>query len=136
VVLHQLIKSETAQREVRSMAYQMKAARFPAHRDLVGFEFEQAHVDEALVKQLHDLQFIDTAQNVVFVGGPGTGKTHLATSLGIQAVRAKGICSSTSEGVEQTGFQSSVPAHGVELLPFVGLLLCLKSIVSSKISDL
>ena len=90
VVLHQLIKSETAQREVRSMAYQMKAARFPAHRDLVGFEFEQAHVDEALVKQLHDLQFIDTAQNVVFVGGPGTGKTHLATSLGIQAVRAKG----------------------------------------------
>ena len=53
VVLHQLIKSETAQREVRSMAYQMKAARFPAHRDLVGFEFEQAHVDEALVKQLH-----------------------------------------------------------------------------------
>jgi DNA replication protein DnaC len=65
------------------MAYQMKAARFPAHRDLVGFEFEQAHVDEALVKQLHDLQFIDTAQNVVFVGGPGTGKTHLATSLGI-----------------------------------------------------
>jgi len=90
VVLHQLIKSETAQREVRSMAYQMKAARFPAHRDLVGFEFEQAHVDEALVKQLHDLQFVDTAQNVVFVGGPGTGKTHLATSLGIQAVRAKG----------------------------------------------
>jgi DNA replication protein DnaC len=90
VVLHQLIKSETAQREVRSMAYQMKAARFPAHRDLVGFEFEQAHVDEALLKQLHDLQLMDTAQKVVFVFGPGTGKTHLATSLGIQAVRAKG----------------------------------------------
>ena len=60
MVLHQLIKSETAHREVRSMAYQMKAARFPAHRDLVGFEFEQAHVDEALVKQLHELQFMDT----------------------------------------------------------------------------
>jgi DNA replication protein DnaC len=68
------------------MAYQMKAARFPAHRDLVGFEFEQAHVDEALVKQLHDLQFIDTAQNVVFVGGPGTGKSHMATALGVQAI--------------------------------------------------
>lgn len=115
VVLHQLIKSETAQREVRSMAYQMKAARFPAHRDLVGFEFEQAHVDEALVKQLHDLQFMDTAQNVVFVGGPGTGKTHLATSLGIQAVRAKGKrvrFFSTVELVNALELEKSQSKHG------------------------
>ena len=115
VVLHQLIKSETAQREVRSMAYQMKAARFPAHRDLVGFEFEQAHVDEALVKQLHDLQFVDTAQNVVFVGGPGTGKTHLATSLGIQAVRAKGKrvrFFSTVELVNALELEKSQSKHG------------------------
>lgn len=115
VVLHQLIKSETAQREVRSMAYQMKAAKFPAHRDLVGFEFEQAHVDEALVKQLHDLQFIDTAQNVVFVGGPGTGKTHLATSLGIQAVRAKGKrvrFFSTVELVNALELEKSQSKHG------------------------
>ncbi len=94
VVLHQLIKSETAQREVRSMAYQMKAARFPAHRDLVGFEFEQAHVDEALVKQLHDLQFIDTAQNVVFVGGPGTGKTHLGNKPWHSSGKGQGQASS------------------------------------------
>ncbi|WP_277750666.1 ATP-binding protein [Hydrogenophaga sp. NH-16] len=38
-VLHQLIKAETAQREVRSMAYQMRVARFPSHRDLAGFDF-------------------------------------------------------------------------------------------------
>jgi AAA+ superfamily predicted ATPase len=97
------------------MAYQMKAARFPAHRDLVGFEFEQTHVDEALVKQLHDLQFIDTAQNVVFVGGPGTGKTHLATSLGIQAVRAKGQrvrFFSTVELVNALELEKSQSKHG------------------------
>jgi DNA replication protein DnaC len=41
VVLHQLIKSEAAQREVRSMAYQMRVARFPSHRDLTGFDFTQ-----------------------------------------------------------------------------------------------
>lgn len=89
-LLHQLIKAEGAHREVRSMAYQMRAARFPHHRDLAGFAFDQAQVDEALVRQLHELKFIDSAHNVVFVGGPGTGKTHLATSLGIHAIRAHG----------------------------------------------
>lgn len=89
-LLHQLIKAEGAHREVRSMAYQMRAARFPHHRDLTGFAFDQAQVDEALVRQLHELKFIDSAYNVVFVGGPGTGKTHLATSLGVHAIRAHG----------------------------------------------
>lgn len=89
-VLMQLIKAEKAQREVRSMAYQMRVARFPAHRDLLGFDFTQAHVDEALVQKLHSLEFVNSAHNVVLVGGPGTGKTHLATSLGVQAIRAHG----------------------------------------------
>ncbi len=89
-VMHQLLKAERAQREVRSMAYQMRAARFPAHRDLDGFAFDQASVDEALVRELHQLRFLDSAHNVVLVGGPGTGKTHLATSLGIEAIRLHG----------------------------------------------
>jgi DNA replication protein DnaC len=89
-VMHQLLKAERAQREVRSMAYQMRAARFPAHRDLDGFAFDQASVDEALVRELHQMRFLDSAHNVVLVGGPGTGKTHLATSLGIEAIRVHG----------------------------------------------
>ena len=89
-VLHQLIKAETAQREVRSMAYQMRVARFPSHRDLAGFDFAHTPIDEALVLQLHTLGFVDSAHNVVLVGGPGTGKTHLATSLGIEAIRLHG----------------------------------------------
>ena len=86
-VLHQLLKAEAAQREVRSMAYQMRIARFQSHRDLAGFDFQSAHVDEGLIRDLHQMRFLQTAHNVVFIGGPGTGKTHLATSLGIEAIR-------------------------------------------------
>lgn len=85
--LNQLLKAETAERAVRSMAYQMGAARFPAHRDLAGFEFAQANVDEALVRSLHTAKFIEAAHNAVLIGGPGTGKTHLATAVGIEAIQ-------------------------------------------------
>ena len=85
-ILSQLLKAETAEREVRSVAYQLKVARFPAYRDLAGFDFASSEVNEALVRQLHRCDFIDVADNVVLVGGPGTGKTHVATALGVQAI--------------------------------------------------
>ena len=75
-----------AEREVRSVAYQLKAARFPVYRDLAGFDFTSSEVNEALVRQLHRCDFIDIADNIVLVGGPGTGKSHVATALGIQAI--------------------------------------------------
>ena len=86
-VLETLLKAEVAEREVRSINYQMKAARFPAYRDLAGFEFNESQVDEVLVRALHRCEFIEDAQNVVFVGGPGTGKTHLATAIAVQALQ-------------------------------------------------
>ena len=85
-ILSQLLKAETAEREVRSVAYQLKVARFPAYRDLAGFDFASSEINEALVRQLHRCDFIDVADNVVLVGGPGTGKTHVATALGVQAI--------------------------------------------------
>jgi len=86
-ILETLLKAEVAEREVRSINYQMKAARFPAYRDLAGFDFAQSSVDEALIRSLHCCEFLDDAQNVVFVGGPGTGKTHLATAIAVQAIQ-------------------------------------------------
>lgn len=85
-ILSQLLKAELAEREVRSIAYHMKAARFPAYKDLSGFDFTSSEINEATLRQLHKCEFMDGAQNVVLIGGPGTGKTHAATALGVQAV--------------------------------------------------
>ena len=85
-LLDQLVKAEVAEREVRSINYQMKIARFPAHKDLAGFNFSESTVSAGQVRALHRCEFLEDAENIVFVGGPGTGKTHLATAIGIQAI--------------------------------------------------
>jgi DNA replication protein DnaC len=87
LILEKLLKAELAEREVRSVAYQLKIAKFPAYKDISGFDFQQSVVNEALIRQLCLCDFMNTAQNVVFIGGPGTGKTHLATAIGVQAIQ-------------------------------------------------
>ena len=52
-ILDSLLKAEVAEREVRSVNYQIKLARFPAYRDLSGFDFSQSVVNEALIRLLH-----------------------------------------------------------------------------------
>jgi len=110
--MHQLIQSESAERSVRSTAYQMGAARFPAHRDLAGFAFEQASVDEALVRSLHSGQFTMAAHNAVFIGGPGTGKTHLATAIGVEAIQKHGKRVRFFSTVELVNALELEKAHG------------------------
>jgi DNA replication protein DnaC len=114
-ILGDLIKAEVAEREVRSVQYQLKSARFPAYRDLAGFKFEESTVDAALVHTLHGGEFIAQAQNVVFIGGPGTGKTHLATALGVQAVihhHLRVRFFSTVELVNQLESEKAAGKHG------------------------
>ena len=89
-LIQHLLDAETTQRAIRTIGYQMTAARFPVHRTLADFDFSQAKVDESLVRQLATFAFNETAQNVVLVGGTGTGKTHLATALGVSAIQHHG----------------------------------------------
>lgn len=85
-MLSQLLKAEMAEREVRSIAYHTKVARFPSYKDLSGFDFKSSEINEATVRQLHRGEFMENAENVVLIGGPGTGKSHIATAIGIQAI--------------------------------------------------
>ena len=89
-LIEHLLQAEHAQRACASVRHQMKAAKFPLHRDLAGFDFEASKVDHTLVKKLSTLEFTDMAQNAVLIGGPGTGKTHLATAIGVAGIAAKG----------------------------------------------
>ena len=84
-ILQDRLNAEVAEREVRSINDPMKAAKCPAFRALSGFKFEHSSVDEALVKARHGCGFINDSHNVVFIAGPATGKTHLATAIGVQA---------------------------------------------------
>jgi DNA replication protein DnaC len=89
-LIEHLLQAETTDRVMRSVSHQMSAARFPMHRDLAGFDFDASPVDRKLIDQLADLSFAEKAHNVVFVGGPGTGKTHLATALAVSGITQHG----------------------------------------------
>lgn len=85
-LLEHLLHAETTDRAMRTVRHQMHAAKFPVHRDLAGFDFEASRVEQKLVQKLATLDFTETAQNIVLVGGPGTGKTHLATAIGVAGI--------------------------------------------------
>jgi len=89
-LVEHLLQAEATDRGMRSINHQMHAAKFPVHRDLAGFDFEVSPVDRQLVHSLAEASFTDNAHNAVLVGGPGTGKTHLATAIGVSAISQHG----------------------------------------------
>ena len=106
-ILADLVRAETAERKTRSIRYQLGIARFPVLKDLNGFTFKGAHVDETRIRSLHAGHFLDGNGNVVFVGGTGTGKSHLAIAIAANCVRQGRRCRwfSTVDLVNRLEFQ-------------------------------
>lgn len=84
--LARLLEAEQTDRQLRSLCYQLKVARFPIHRDLLGINWAETPLSQAVVEQLASAAFMETAHNLILVGGTGTGKSHLAIAIGIAAI--------------------------------------------------
>jgi DNA replication protein DnaC len=85
--LLRLLTAEVAERHTRSHNYRLGQARFPSIKELDSFEFAGTPINEAHVRHLHEGGFVEGHGNVLLVGGSGTGKTHLALSLGMALIR-------------------------------------------------
>lgn len=84
--LLQLAERELLDREARAAERRLKAARFPSLKTLESFDFKaQPSLNKMLVNQLMRGEYIIHRESIILIGQPGTGKTHLATALGIKA---------------------------------------------------
>jgi len=88
--LQRLLEIEILSKIERSINRKMQIAGFPQIKRLEEFDFSyQPQINEKLIRELASLSFLEEAKNVLFVGAPGVGKTHLATALGVKAVQAR-----------------------------------------------
>jgi DNA replication protein DnaC len=84
--LLQLSELELIERERRAAERRLKAARFPAHKTLDAFDFAaRPSINKPLLIDLLRGEYLDKRENILFIGGSGTGKTHIAIALGIAA---------------------------------------------------
>jgi DNA replication protein DnaC len=84
-----LIRAERTHRQARSIGYRIAGAKFPVLKDLDAFAFTDTAVDEGLVRELATGSFLDAKRNAIFIGGTGTGKTHLCIAVASAVIRAR-----------------------------------------------
>jgi DNA replication protein DnaC len=86
-IVGDLLQSEIAEKQARSIRYQMTIAKLPLAKDIEQFNFGGTPINEGLVKELASGSFVADQRNVVLVGGTGTGKSHLAIAIARALIR-------------------------------------------------
>ena len=80
-IIGELLKAEIADKQARSIKYQMSGAKLPLAKELADFDFTDTPVNEPLVRELAVGGFLANQRNAVLIGGTGTGKSHLAVAM-------------------------------------------------------
>jgi DNA replication protein DnaC len=86
-ILGELLKAEIAEKQARSIKYQLTIARLPLAKDIGDFAFAGTPINEALVRELATGDFLAEQRNAVLIGGTGTGKSHLAIAIARACIR-------------------------------------------------
>ena len=86
-IVGDLVSAEIAEKQARSVKYQVTIAKLPLAKDIADFAFDGTPINAALVRDLAGGNFLAHQRNVVLVGGTGTGKTHLAIAIARACIR-------------------------------------------------
>ena len=86
-VVGSLLQAEIAEKQARSIRYQVAAAKLPLIKEVADFDFSGTPINEGLVRDMATGSFLDTQRNAVLVGGTGTGKTHLSVAIALSCIR-------------------------------------------------
>jgi DNA replication protein DnaC len=86
-IVGDLLKAEIAEKQARSVKYQLTIAKLPLAKEIEDFTFTDTPINEQLVRELATGDFLAHQRNIVLVGGTGTGKTHLAVALARRFIR-------------------------------------------------
>ena len=87
-IVGDLLAAEIAEKQARSIRYQITSARLPLAKEITEFDFSGTPINEGLVRDMAGGGFLDDKRNAVLVGGTGTGKTHLAVAIARSCIRA------------------------------------------------
>jgi DNA replication protein DnaC len=86
-IVGDLLKAEIAEKQARSIKYQLTIAKLPLAKDIDDFTFDGTPINEALVRELATGAFLAEQRNAVLIGGTGSGKSHLAIAIARACIR-------------------------------------------------
>jgi DNA replication protein DnaC len=86
-IVGDLLSAEIAEKQARSIKYQLTIAKLPLAKDIDDFDFTGTPVNQALIRDLASGAFLAEQRNAVLIGGTGTGKSHLAIAIARACIR-------------------------------------------------